>query len=56
MTNKQRRYYSRKTQQHRVEQLVQQVSQHPNHRELLSLLQDQVLDDTRFVRPQIVFT
>jgi hypothetical protein len=53
MTNRLRRYFSRKTQVHRVRQLVSQVQNHPNGKEILDLLQDQVSDDTYRVRPQV---
>jgi hypothetical protein len=54
MTNRQHRYFSRKVKAARVAQLVDQVRSHPHSQELLTLLQDQVQDDTYRVRRIVV--
>lgn len=53
MTDRQRQYYSRRTFNTRVHQLIGQIKQHPKHAELLSLITDQVQDDTYRVKPQV---
>lgn len=55
MTSKQLRYFSRKTQQHHVTKLCNEVWHHPNRVELMSLITDQVADDTNKVIPQVVY-
>ena len=55
MTTREVRYFSRKTKRIHVQRLLQEVSDHPFKDELITLLGDQVRDDTHKVVPQVVY-
>ena len=46
MTDRQVRYFSRRTQTTRVQQLVSEVEGHPHRSELTELIKEQVQEDT----------
>lgn len=56
MTNRQVRYFSRKTQARRVRQLVSEVQGHPHRSELVQLIAEQVHEDTSRSFSQVFFT
>lgn len=56
MTERQVRYFSRRTHTIRVQQLVHEVQRHPQRNELIELIKEQVSEDTHEVRSQVFFT
>jgi hypothetical protein len=55
MTKHQIRYFSRKTQQVRVNQLIKDVQNHPHYEELLTLIEAQKQDDTYRQGREVVY-
>lgn len=55
MTERQVRYFSRRTQTTRVQQLVTEVQRHPHRNELIQLITEQVSEDTSRVVSQTFF-
>lgn len=53
MTDRQVRYFSRRTHTIRVQQLVSEVVTHPHRRELTELIQEQVREDSHKVRSEV---